>query len=134
MMDYYELLGVPRSASDEDIHRAFRRLARRYHPDVSAGADADARFQALSDAYEVLHDRQRRAHYDRSLPAITEVGGPPRAAAAARPQPSVRAPYFSEPRRSTAVPRFIGEQVALAPRILGLRPTVHVRISVRWLA
>lgn len=64
--DYYRVLGVSRDATAEDIRRAYRRLARRYHPDVNSGIDARARFGELSDAYEVLHDPEQRARYDHS--------------------------------------------------------------------
>jgi molecular chaperone DnaJ len=64
--DLYEVLGVDRNASQEEIRRAFRRLARRYHPDVSPeDPEAEARFKELSAAYQVLSDPDRRAHYDR---------------------------------------------------------------------
>ena len=62
--DYYHILGVERGASQEDIKRAYRRLARKYHPDVSSEADADARFKEVGEAYEVLKDPEKRAAYD----------------------------------------------------------------------
>jgi molecular chaperone DnaJ len=62
---YYELLGVSRDASDADIKRAFRALARELHPDVSNVPDADSRFKEVVEAYEVLSDADRRATYDR---------------------------------------------------------------------
>ncbi|MYE13128.1 MAG: DnaJ domain-containing protein [Gammaproteobacteria bacterium] len=62
--DYYRVLGVERGASQEDIKRAYRRLARKYHPDVSRESDADARFKEVGEAYEVLKDPEKRAAYD----------------------------------------------------------------------
>ena len=52
--DYYQTMGVARDASAEDIKRAYRRLARKYHPDVSKEKDAEARFKEIGEAYEVL--------------------------------------------------------------------------------
>ena len=63
--DYYELLGVSRDASDAEIKRAFRALAREVHPDVSGAPDAEQRFREIVEAYEVLSDPERRATYDR---------------------------------------------------------------------
>ncbi len=62
--DYYEVLGVPRDASDEEIKRAFRRAAQRHHPDVDTTEGAEDRFKELNEAYRVLSDRQRRTAYD----------------------------------------------------------------------
>jgi len=62
--DYYQILGVPRTASDEAIKKAYRRLARKYHPDVSKEANAEDRFKELSEAYEVLRDPDKRSAYD----------------------------------------------------------------------
>src|SRR5690242_13567804 len=62
--DYYETLGVARTASAEDIKKAYRRLARKYHPDVSKEKDAEAKFKQLQEAYEVLKDPEKRAAYD----------------------------------------------------------------------
>lgn len=63
--DYYEVLGVDRGASPDDIKRAYRRLARKYHPDVSKEPDAEDRFKEVGEAYEVLKDEEKRAAYDR---------------------------------------------------------------------
>ena len=62
--DYYDILGVGRTASDEDVKRAFRRLAQRWHPDVNTEPGADERFKELNEAYQVLSDPQRRQAYD----------------------------------------------------------------------
>ncbi len=63
--DYYKTLGVARDASGDEIKRAYRRLARKYHPDVSKEADAEARFKEVREAYEVLKDEEKRSAYDR---------------------------------------------------------------------
>jgi len=62
--DYYKIMGVERSASQQDIKRAYRKLARKYHPDVSKEAGAEERFKALGEAYEVLKDPEKRTAYD----------------------------------------------------------------------
>jgi curved DNA-binding protein len=62
--DYYATLGVGRDASQEDIKKAYRQLARKYHPDVSKEADAEAKFKELGEAYETLKDPEKRAAYD----------------------------------------------------------------------
>jgi curved DNA-binding protein len=63
--DYYEVLGVPRSASEEEIRRAYRKLARQYHPDVNKEPEAEERFKEISEAYEVLRDPEKREQYNR---------------------------------------------------------------------
>jgi len=62
--DYYKILGVERDASEADIKKSYRRLARKYHPDVSKEPDAETRFKELGEAYEVLKDVQKRQSYD----------------------------------------------------------------------
>jgi curved DNA-binding protein len=62
---YYDVLGVPRDASAEDIRRAYRALARQYHPDVNKEPGAADRFKEISEAYQVLRDPEKRARYDR---------------------------------------------------------------------
>src|SRR4051812_38479446 len=62
---YYEALGVPRDASNQDIRSAYRRLAREYHPDVNKDPGAEDRFKEVSEAYEVLRDPDKRERYDR---------------------------------------------------------------------
>jgi molecular chaperone DnaJ len=76
--DYYEILGVPRNATPEDIKSAFRRLARQYHPDVSQEPDAEERFKEINEAYAVLSDTDKRAAYDRFGHAgVQNTGGVP---------------------------------------------------------
>ena len=66
MADYYDILGIPRSADEKEIRQAYRRLARQHHPDVNPGDDAAAeRFKTINAAYEVLSDADKRAQYDR---------------------------------------------------------------------
>ena len=62
--DYYKILGVERTAGEEDIKKAYRKLARKYHPDVSKEANAKEKFQEVSEAYETLRDKEKRAAYD----------------------------------------------------------------------
>ena len=64
--DYYEMLGMSRGADTNEIKSAYRRLAKKYHPDVSHEADAEKKFTEINEAYSVLSDSERRAHYDRS--------------------------------------------------------------------
>ncbi|TAL92930.1 MAG: J domain-containing protein [Paraburkholderia sp.] len=63
--DYYEILGLQRTATQDEVRRAYRKLARKYHPDVSQHADGEARFKELGEAYQVLKDTEKRAAYDR---------------------------------------------------------------------
>lgn len=63
--DYYKVMGVSKDASQDDIKRTYRKLARKYHPDVSKEKDAEAKFKELGEAYAVLSDPKKRAEYDR---------------------------------------------------------------------
>jgi molecular chaperone DnaJ len=73
--DYYEVLGISRDATDADVKKAFRRLARELHPDVSEAPDAEHRFREVAEAYEVLSDPERRQTYDRFGHAGLRRGG-----------------------------------------------------------
>ncbi len=63
--DYYEVLGVPRDADQDAVRRAYRKLARKYHPDLNSDSDAEERFKQLGEAYTVLSDAEKRERYDR---------------------------------------------------------------------
>src|SRR5262245_63274874 len=64
--DYYEVLGIPRDASEADVKKAYRKLARQYHPDRNPGdKTAEAKFKEVQEAYGVLGDKQKKAQYDR---------------------------------------------------------------------
>lgn len=70
-MDYYQILGIARNASLLDVKRAYRRLARKYHPDVSNEFDSEQRFKEVAEAYEVLSNPQKKAVYDQENPDVS---------------------------------------------------------------
>src|SRR5258707_14617273 len=75
--DFYEVLGVAPSASEKDITRAYRKLAKQYHPDANPGnKDAEEKFKAVAAAYDVLGDAAKRKEYDEVRQMVASGGGP----------------------------------------------------------
>ena len=100
MKDYYTILGVSPLASGQDIQRAFRRLALEYHPDVNRNSEAEAKFQEINAAYQVLKDAARRAEYDASRTPSLHRGVQP----AAQRQGDARRYYFQRRVRAATDP------------------------------
>ncbi|RRO17664.1 J domain-containing protein [Saccharopolyspora rhizosphaerae] len=71
--DYYEVLGVSRNASSDEVQQAYRRLARRYHPDINSDPEAEERFKEINEAYSVLSDPETRKRYDRFGPDFRSI-------------------------------------------------------------
>lgn len=106
LQNHYAALGVPRDASDDDIKQAYRRGAFADHPDRNPGdREAEARFHACRDAYEVLADPARRAAHDRQLQA------------AQRPRPSARRPTPARPAAANVYDRHVGGLIDLLREI-----------------
>lgn len=75
MKDYYQILGVDRNASENDIKKAYRNLAKKYHPDVNKNSDAETKFKEIQEAYEVLSDPSKKRQYDAVLNSGYRGGG-----------------------------------------------------------
>ena len=124
--DYYKTLGVERDADAATIKKAYRKLARKYHPDVSKEADAEAKFKQLNEAYEVLKDEEKRAAYD-------QLGKNWQAGQDFQPPPGWQ-PYGADPRQSGASFDFenfadlFGDMFAGGTRRQGARPQANLNL------
>src|SRR6478735_9912690 len=107
--DYYEVLGVSRTASADELKKAYRKLARQYHPDVNRGdSSAEEHFKEVNEAYEVLSDADRRAAYDRFGHAANGMGGDPFGGFGGSPFGDLFESFFGgggQSRRRSAPPR-----------------------------
>ena len=122
LKDYYCILGVPRTATARDILRAYRDLAKRYHPD-RLGPQSTATFQDIVEAYEVLSDPERRRHYNQSLSEVVDV--PPAASpvGSARPQPEPLIPKPYSMRLHRQPDPLVPEPMALLSDFGPIRPS-----------
>ena len=126
--DFYEILGVSRNATQEQIQRAYRKLARAHHPDVNKDPGAEDRFKDVSEAYNVLHDPETRRRYDafgpdfRRVPDDVDPETWNRAAAAAARGPAARAPAGGRrgPAADTGFATGFGEDIDLDDLLGGL--------------
>lgn len=73
--DYYKTLGIPKGSNEEEIKKAYRRMALRFHPDKNKDANAEEKFKEIAEAYEVLSDPKKRAVYDQLGEEGKEMGG-----------------------------------------------------------
>src|SRR5215472_5184680 len=103
--DYYGILGVPRDASADEIKRAYRKLARQYHPDINPEPSAQERFKEINAAYEVLSDDQKRQ--------IVDLGGDPLAPGGGGPGPGAGGPFVGF---QDIMDAFFGSTTARGPR------------------
>ncbi len=138
--DYYEILGVDRGASDADIKKAFRRLARELHPDVSGAPDAQERFREVAEAYEVLSNPETRETYDRFGRAGLRNGGFAPADFDLGNLSDIFSAFFGEglfgqsatrgarPDRGADVPAVV--EIALAEAFTGVTTEVPIRVAV----
>jgi curved DNA-binding protein len=121
--DHYKTLGVPRNATQEAIKAAYRKLARRYHPDVSREPQAEVMFKEVGEAYKILKDAESRAIYDQ-IPYVSQE----KRAEAKQPQPSARTNAGAgaaprEPAREQATFRRDEEQFSnILDEVMGRRP------------
>ncbi len=132
MADFYSVLGVARTASDEDIKKAYRKLAMTYHPDRNDGSkDAEEKFKSITEAYDVLRDPQKRAAYDRYGEAGLRGGG---AGGGLPPRGSLRGAQHLHARlRPRRVRGVVRRRAGAARRAAcGPAPTCASRFRSRW--
>ena len=127
--DYYDILGVPRGADDDDIKRSFRKLAQQWHPDVNTSPEADARFKEINEAYQVLSDPQRRQAYDMFGHAAAGAGAAASIRSAPERRPGRRLPGLRRPLRRVLRRRRRRRPAATRADRRGpaLRPADHLR-------